>query len=163
MRKYFERASSVERRFISVTLLVLFLALNWIFIWPLFSDWGKLDARRDKAQRTLKVFHDTIAQTTTLKSKVDKLEGEGMEVPPEDQTVKFMMTIQSQAAASGVNILATTAQQPRTNQFFVEKAQALTLTADERQLVDFLYKLGTGDSLVLVGGLFGTLLGAVAA
>lgn len=153
MRKYFARASSVERRFITATFLVLFVALNWIFVWPLFSDWSKLDARRDKAQRTLKVFEDTVAQTTTIKAKVDKLEGEGTEVPPEDQTVKFITTIQSQAAASSVNILTSVSQSPRTNQFFVERAQALTLNSDEQQLVDFLYKLGTGDSLVRVRGL----------
>jgi hypothetical protein len=153
MRKYFERASSVERRFISVTLLVLFLALNWIFVWPLFSDWSKLELRRDKAQRTLKLFQDTVAQAGTLSNKVATLEGEAMGVPPEDQTVTFMTTIQSQAAASQVNILTSVAQSPRTNQFFLERAQGLTLTADEKQLVDFLYKLGTGDSLVRVRGL----------
>ena len=153
MRKYFERASSVERRFITATFMVLFVALNWIFVWPLFSDWSKLDLRREKAQRTLKIFEDTIAQTETLTPKVKKMEGEGTEVPPEDQTVKFMTTIQSQAAASGVNILTSFSQSPRTNQFFLERAQALTLTADEKQLVDFLYKLGTGDSLVRVRGL----------
>jgi type II secretory pathway component PulM len=153
MKKYFENASSVERRFITATFLVLFLALNWIFVWPLFSDWSKVQARREKAQRTLEKFQKTIAQTTTLKSKVEKLEGEGMEVPPEDQVVKFMTTIQSQAAASGVTILTSVSQAPRTNQFFLERAQALTLAAREEQLVDFLYKLGTGDSLVRVRGL----------
>lgn len=153
MRKYFEHASSVERRFITATFLVLFLALNWIFVWPLFSDWSKVQARRENAQRTLEKFQKTIAQTTTLKPKVEKLEGEGMEVPAEDQVVRFMTTIQSQAAASGVTILTSVSQAARTNQFFLERAQALTLAAGEEPLVDFLYKLGTGDSLVRVRGL----------
>jgi len=62
-------------------------------------------------------------------------------------------TIQRQAAASGVNILTMIRQPDRTNQFFIEKAQALTLQSDEEKLVDFLYKLGAGNSLVRVRGL----------
>ena len=153
MKKYFERASSVERRFISVTFLVLFLALNWIFVWPLFSDWSKLDVRRVKAQGSLKKFQDAIALADTLKPKVAALEGEASGVPAEDQSVRFVGTILSQAAASGVAIQNNTQGQVKTNQFFVEQARALAVTAGEPELVDFLYRLGTGDSLVRVRGL----------
>jgi hypothetical protein len=62
-------------------------------------------------------------------------------------------TILSQAAASGVSIQNNTQGQVKTNQFFVEQARALTVTAGESELVDFLYRLGTGDSLVRVRGL----------
>jgi hypothetical protein len=154
MKKYFATASSLERRFLIGSLLVVFVVLNWIFVWPLFSDWSKFQKRREDSQRTLKIFEDAIAEAEKLKLKVAVLEGEGMSVPPEDQTVSFMTTILSQAAASGVTILTSLPQQQRTtNQFFVERAQALTISAQEQQLVDFLYNLGTGDSLVRVRGL----------
>jgi hypothetical protein len=153
MKKYFASASSLERRFMIGSLLVVFVVLNWIFVWPLFSDWSKFQARREKSERTLKIFEDAIAEAEKLKLKVAVLEGEGMSVPPEDQTVSFMTTIQSQAAASGVTILTSVPQQQRTNQFFVERAQNLTISSPEQQLVDFLYNLGAGDSLVRVRGL----------
>ena len=153
MKKYFDSASSLERRFLIGSLLVVFVVLNWIFVWPLFSDWAKFQAGREKAQRTLKIFQDTIAEAEKLKSKVAALEGEGMSVPPEDQTVSFMSTIQSQAAASGVTILTSVSQPQKTNQFFVERAQNLTISSLEQQLVDFLYNLGAGNSLVRVRGL----------
>jgi Tfp pilus assembly protein PilO len=37
-----------------------------------------------------------------------------------------------------------------TNEFFVEQVQNITLTATDGQLVDFLYKLGSGSSMVRV-------------
>ena len=153
MKKYFAHASSLERRFLIGSLLVVFVVLNWIFVWPLFSDWSKFQARREKSQRTLKIFEDAIAGAEKLKPKVAARESEGMSVPPEDQTVSFMTTIQSQAAASGVTILTSVPQPQRTNQYFVERAQNLTISAQEQQLVDFLYNLGAGDSLVRVRGL----------
>lgn len=153
MKKYFASASSLERRFLIGSLLVVFVVLNWIFVWPLFSDWAKFQERREKSQRTLKTFEDTVAGAATLKPKVAVLEGEGMSVPPEDQTVSFMTTIQSQAAASGVTILTSVSQAQKTNQFFVERAQNLTVSCPEEQLVDFLYNLGAGDSLVRVRAL----------
>jgi hypothetical protein len=38
----------------------------------------------------------------------------------------------------------------RTNQFFVEQTQNINAVATDEQLVDFLYKLGSGASMVRV-------------
>ena len=154
MRKFFERASSTERRFVTVVFMCGFLLLNWLFVWPHAGDWTKFDQQRSKALRTLKLYEDGIAQAESLKPKVDKLQGEGSAVPAEDQFVRFNGVVQSQAAASGItlqNLLPATSG--RTNQFFVEKALTATFTTEEDKLVDFLYKLGTGESLVRVRGL----------
>jgi len=43
----------------------------------------------------------------------------------------------------------TSRQMTRTNDdaFFVEQIQNITIVADDKQLVDFLYKLGSGNSM----------------
>ena len=154
MKKYFASLSSFERRFVVGALLIVFVVLNLIFVRPLFSDWGKYQERGFKARRTLKNFQDKIALVPELERRVKAMESEGAFVPPEDQANDFIRTIQQQQVASGVDVKSSVPQSsPRTNTFFLERVQALTLEAGEPQLVDFLYRLGAGNSLVRVRGL----------
>src|SRR5205085_7550349 len=52
---------------------------------------------------------------------------------------------------TGVNIIGTAKIMTRTNDpFFLEQSQVITLLAKEQQLVDFLYNLGAGNSLIRV-------------
>lgn len=153
MKKYFERASSTERWFMILSALLVFVVLNLFFVRPLFGDWAKYQTRRDKAQTTVGKFEDAIAQAEKLKPIVDKMQGEGMSVLPEEQVLNFMSAIQQQAVASGVTIVNSSPQPQRTNQFFVERAQAVNTLSGEEELVDFLYHLGAGDSLTRVRGL----------
>lgn len=153
MKKYFDRASSMERWFLILSGLLVFIVANLIFVRPLFGDWAKYQTRRDKAQITLKRFEDTIAQSKNLEHVVKDLEGQGMAVPPVDQTVNFMLKIQEQALSSGVAILSNSRQPERTNLFFVERAQAVNTLSGEEELVDFLYHLGSSNSLIRVRGL----------
>ena len=61
-----------------------------------------------------------------------------------------MRTIQSQSARSGVGIVNTSRQMTHTNEFFVEQVQNINVIADDQQLVDFLYKLGSDASMIRV-------------
>ncbi len=76
--------------------------------------------------------------------------GEGSQVPLEDQARHFSSAILNQAAASQVNIIATSRINSRTNQFFMEQSESLNVQAAEENLVDFLYNLGAGSSLIRV-------------
>ena len=65
--------------------------------------------------------------------------------------VNMLRTIQNQSAQSGVGIVNTSRQITRTNDaFFVEQVQNIKVIADDKQLVDFLYKLGSGASMIRV-------------
>lgn len=149
----FSRLSSVERWFIILVVIVVFAVINFIFIIPHFGDWGRLSRRiadaRDRQQR----YEDAIAQTITISNQVAKLEGAGAAVPQEDQVNNFLIAIQNQAVQSGVTIVANTPQPQRTNQFFLERIQSLRTTSNEDQLVDFLYQLGAGNSMIRVRAL----------
>ncbi len=150
MKDAFNRLSSLERRFVMGVALIVFVLLNAVFVWPQFSQWNRLQFRLNKARTTLARYQEEIARMPTYQKLVRELESEGLSVPPEDQTVNLMLTVQSQAAQSGVTILANRPQPARTNEFFLEQAQSLTVTATEAPLVDFLYHLGAGTSLTRV-------------
>ena len=42
MKKYFAQLRPFERRLAVGVVVVVFLVLNYVFIWPHFSDWGNL-------------------------------------------------------------------------------------------------------------------------
>lgn len=150
---YFARLSSAERRFIVLAILVVFAVVNLWFVLPRFNDWSKILRRHEVALATRAKYDKEIAQTGTYTSQIRKLENEGVAVPVEDQALNFLTTIQNQAVQSGVGIITSTRQPERTNQFFLERAQGLTTQSTEAQLVDFLYKLGDGNSLIRVRAL----------
>ena len=150
MKKYFAQLRPLERRFAVGVLVVLFLVLNWVFIWPHFSDWGNLKARRKIAHDKLQLYQTAIAQTDTYQKQVNSLQSQGEFVAPEDQAINMKQTITLQANACGVGIVNYSGSIVHSNQFFMEQVQNITAIADDKQLVDFLYKLGSGASMTRV-------------
>jgi Tfp pilus assembly protein PilO len=151
MKKYFAHLRPLERRLAVGAVVVLILVLNFVFIWPHFSDWSKLKARLKNAHDTLASYQAAIAQATNYQAQVKSLEGEGEYVPLEDQAINFMKTIQAQAEASGVGRANYSRSIMHTNDaFFVEQVQNINVVATDQQLVDFLYKLGSGASMIRV-------------
>ena len=151
MKKYFAQLRPMERRLVVGVAVVLVLVLNAVFIWPHLSDWGKLRNRLDEAHRKLKLYQTAVAQIPALTADVKKFESAGEFVAPEDQGINFMRTIQGQSAQSCVAIVNTSRQLTRTNDaFFVEQVENINVLATEEQLVDFLYKLGSGASMIRV-------------
>lgn len=149
----FSRLSSAERWFIIIVIIVVFAVVNFVFVLPRFNDWSQLTNRMTEARDKQKRYEEMIAQTTTFSNQITKLEGENSAVPQEDQAINFLTAIQNQAAQSTVSILSSSRSPERTNQFFLERAQTLMTQSGEAQLVDFLYNLGTGGSLVRVRSL----------
>src|SRR5664279_5393970 len=150
MKKYLAQLRPLERRLVVGVAVVLFIVLNWAFVWPHFSDLGNYRSRQDDAKRKLKNYQAAVAQMSALQKQVKNFENEGNFVAPEDQSIDLMRTIQSQAAASGFGIQNFSRSIMQTNQFFVEQWQNINVLATEEQLVDFLYKLGSGSSMIRV-------------
>ncbi len=151
MKKYLSQLRPLERRLVVGVAVVLLIVLNWAFIWPHFSDWSNFRSRLDDANRKLKTYQAAVAQIPDLQKQVKKFEGEGEFVALEDQGVTFMRTIQTQSATSGVGLQNSSRPITKTNDvFFVEQIQNINVLATEDQLVDFLYKLGSGSSMIRV-------------
>ena len=151
MKKYFAHLRPMERRLAVGVLVVVIIVLNAWLIWPHFSDWGKLRGRLDDARRKQQLYQTTIAQKTNFQAQLKAFESLGeSSVAPEDQTINFMRVVQAQAAESGVGIGNNSRQMTKTNEFFVEQSQNISVTATDEQLVNFLYKLGSGASMIRV-------------
>jgi Tfp pilus assembly protein PilO len=153
MKKYLARLNSTERRFVVGVFVVVFIVINVLFIWPRFKDWEKVKLQMNKAQNNLQAFQKEISQKTSYERLVRELESEGAPVPPEDQVTEFLRTINTTAGQSGVLVIGNSPQPTGTNQFFLERAQSLSVQSGEPQLVDFLYRLGAGASLIRVRSL----------
>ena len=151
MKKYFAHLRPMERRLVVAVAVIFVLVLNAAFIWPHLSDWGKLRHRLAEAHGKLKLYQAAAAQIPALTADVKKFESEGQFVAPEDQGINFMRTIQSQSAQCGVQLERTSPQITHTSDaFFVEQIENISVLATEEQLVDFLYKLGSGASMIRV-------------
>lgn len=150
MKKFFAQLRPAERRLVIGVAVVLVVVLNGVFVWPHFSDWGKLTQRYEDSQRKLKLYQTAITQEPELKKQVGAFESEGEFVAQEDQAINFMRTIQSQASSSGFGIENFSRSMMQTNQFFVNQIQNITVHATEEQLVKFLYEIGSGASMIRV-------------
>jgi Tfp pilus assembly protein PilO len=151
VKKYFDQLRPMERRLVVGVGVILLVVLNWVFVWPHFGDWGKLHDQLDKAHLTLRNYQTMIAEKPALEKQVKQIENDSGYVPEEDQGINFIRTIQNQAIQSGVAIVNTSRQSTHTNDaFFIEQVQNITVSATDDQLVDFLYKLGSGASMVRV-------------
>ena len=153
MKKYFEQLRPMERRLLVGVLVALFLVINLVFVWPHFGDLDDLARRRQTADHKLQLYQKAIAMADTYDKLVKKFESQGESVAPEDQANNFLSLINAQSAQSGVGVVTTSRQLTHTNEFFVEQIENITVTATDAQLVDFLYKLGSGDSMIRVSGL----------
>jgi Tfp pilus assembly protein PilO len=150
MNNAFSRLTPAERRFVVGVALLFFVVLNLFWVWPHFSDWRTLKNRLQGARGKLLSYQEVIQKAERLKPDLAKMESEGMSVPAEDQAIEFLRTIQLQAQQSGMGITSFGHQTTRTNQFFSEVTQTISGISDEKQLVDFLYSLGSGNSLIRV-------------
>ncbi|HTV62820.1 MAG TPA: type 4a pilus biogenesis protein PilO [Verrucomicrobiae bacterium] len=150
MKKFFAQLRPVERRLAVGVVVILILALNWWYIWPHFSDWGNLRRQMDDAQQKLALYQKTIGDTAKYEALVKGFENQGEFVPVSDQAINFLRTVQSQASSCGVGINRMGNPITHTNEFFVEQTQNIDVTGNDRQLVDFLYKLGSSASMIRV-------------
>jgi len=151
MKSAFDRLNlrPFERRLVVGVGTVVFIVLNLLFVWPHFKDRGRALDGLETARTLQAKFGKEIDEMPDFQRKVRALESEAEPVPPEDQGLQFLRTIQTQATQSGVTITGTSRETIRTNsQFFVERSQTVNLIAGEEQLVDFLYRIGAAGSMV---------------
>jgi hypothetical protein len=151
MKKFFAHLRPMERRLAVGVVVVLLLVLNGVYILPHRSDWGNLRNRLEAARTKLELYQKTILLTSNYQAQVKSFESQGEFVAPEDQSINFLRTIQSQATASQVQLGNMSRPTTRTNDaFFVEQMQNINVSATDDELVDFLYKLGSDASMIRV-------------
>jgi type II secretory pathway component PulM len=150
MSAYWNNLKPFEKRVVVGIAAFFFIVLNFFFVFPHFSDLAAAHARRDETEAKLTRYEKEFAQTNLYAARLRELEKENSEVGIEDQAFQFANAIQAQAGQSGVRVLSNGRINTQTNQFFLEKSQTISVQGGEAQLVDFLYKLGSGDSQIRV-------------
>jgi Tfp pilus assembly protein PilO len=150
MNEYWNNLRPLEKRLVVAVGSVLFIVLNFWFVIPRFSDLSKADMRIGKAKKTLNDFLKEINRKPFYQSNINFMQGEGLSVPQEDQAFSFVSAINNQAMQSGVDLSGTGKIRSDTNQFFLELSQTINVVSTATNLVDFLYNLGAGNSLIRV-------------
>ena len=152
MTSYLDRLNlrPFEKRLVVGVGAVLFLVLNAWFVVPHFSDLSQARDRRLEALKKLERWQLEMDQKSKYEAGINRFRQEGLEVPPEDQQNQFARAIQDQQVRSGVGIQQFGRVSTQTNLFFLELTQPISVQSGEAQLVDFLYNLGSGNSLIRV-------------
>jgi Tfp pilus assembly protein PilO len=147
--------SPQERRLVVVVAIVVFVVLNIWLIWPEFGSVAIWKQRRADAEKRLKQFKDEIAKKAVYERQLRDLESQGQHVGTEEQALSLQRDVANQALLSGVQVnrydpQARVSTGGRTNAFFEEQGLVITVVTGEKELVDFLYNLGTRSSLIRV-------------
>lgn len=151
MKTYLDTLRPHEKRLVVGVAVVAFVVLNFWFVVPLFSDWQRVGFRRQKAEEKLKLYRAEIAQVKTWNERIKELSSDAYQVPAEDQSLHFATEVQTKAALCNMTLSSVSHVTEKTNNpFFLEKSITVTATAEEQQLVDFLYELGSSNSMIRV-------------
>jgi hypothetical protein len=150
MKKFWEQLKPQERRWVAGVGLLFFLVLNYIFIWPRFSQWSQNSARMRDANEKLATYRAELARQPEYDRKIKELESAEMRVPQEDQATHFETSFMDQAIEHGVNVTSKGRLTTRSNDYFLEQMMSFDVNANETNLVELLYNLGASNSMMRV-------------
>jgi type II secretory pathway component PulM len=140
-----------ERRLVVVVGLIIFVLLNWWFVWPYFNDWGQTQSEIQRNRAMLERYQREIGNRQKYEARQKELETTGSEMLPSE--IDLQRVIQSQAAASGVQLGGMNSlkgQGVKTNQFFQEGGVSIQFTAGGKELVDFLVGIAAQNAMIRV-------------
>jgi len=139
-----------ERRLLVAVATAVFIVLNIWLVWPHFNDWGKLKIKMSEAQKKYEGYQAEVNRIPQYQDRLKSLVGDETTVMPEDQAIHLLRTIQNHAMQNGVVITGNSRASSKTNETFLEQTQNISVQSGEKQLVDFLYNLSTGSSMIRV-------------
>jgi len=159
MTGWFDRLNlaPTERRMAIVGLCLVALLFNYFFIWDYFAEWGVTARERTKLEGQKQIYFKEVSRKASYEKLLKELEGAGGQVLPEEQANRVQQGITSAAATNGVNLGRVSPQvaslrmsAAKDTNFFDEQIVIVDLTAKEESFVDFLYALGSSDSMIRV-------------
>jgi hypothetical protein len=148
MKKFWDQLKPQERRWVTIVGIIVFLVLNYIFVWPRFKDWGANTRRIDDDRRKIAMYQAEIARQAEYKKKIAGFDSENQDIQEGDQALHFEEAFRDRALENGVSILSVSRPNIRSDDYTMEQSVTLQLNASEKNLVDFLYSLGSGGSTI---------------
>ena len=97
-----------ERRWVVIVVLVVFVLLNFIFVWPNFGNLGRSEQGLRDTQAMLKKYNDEIGRQSGYANKLRELQEGGQFIANEEQGLRLSQEVNNQAALTGVSILSST-------------------------------------------------------
>ena len=144
-----------ERRLVVFVAIVLFLVLNFVFVYPRFGELGRTQQRLRDAEKKRSQFQEELKKKPQYEKELQRLQLAGQFIPSEAQALELQREVDQQARQSGVIVnrwdtTQRTASSSKTNSFFDEQNVTIWVNTDEPELVDFLFSLAKGQSLTRV-------------
>ena len=148
-----------ERRLVVIVALVVIGFLYFFFVWPEFAEWNKLQRRKLDIETDRRRFQREIDKTTAYQTELRKLKEKGTAVDSEAQALDMQRAVTTMAAMNSVFVSSyapgkgPASSGGKTNSFFEETTGTIQYSAEETALVNFLYALSSGNSLIRVSSM----------
>jgi hypothetical protein len=158
MLRFFDRLNlnPSERRLVVVIAAVAFVVVNYWIVWPRFDDYSEITEEMDSMQRRREIFEREIARRPIYELTLRKLQEEGSVLPAGEEHIQFRSDMERLAREVGLTVPRWGQVVPErgsggTNAFF----ESITLTMNqvsgtEPQFIEFLYRVGAGNSTIRV-------------
>jgi hypothetical protein len=147
--------SPQERRIVVVIAVIVFIVLNFLLVWPHFSDLSKVRAELDQTRKDIeswnKVILKDIEPKTGYRDQLIKLQlnqGGGIGA----HQIQLQRTISDQAVKTGVGIedIRPITSVAQTNQFYEEQSVKISFECQESGLINFLFNVGNDPAMIRV-------------
>ena len=150
MKKFWDQLKPQERRWLIIIGVIVFATMNYLFIWPQFKEWSANTARMNTARDNMAKYSAEIAHQNDYAHKIRTISPDEQNIAPEDQAVHFEEGFREKAVENGVQIQSTSRPLTRSDDFTMEQRETLQVLTGEKNLVDYLYSLGSSGSSVRV-------------
>jgi|GEM_PF-379569 len=150
IQNWWNHLKPMERRWAVGAGSLVFLMMNYFFIWPHFGELKLNNKRIEVAEATNSFFQAELSKKGEYQRRLTVLQNGGDEVLPEDQAIDFVHFVDSRAVSNGVVITTRGQLNTHTNEFFIEQQLGINAQAYETNLVKFLASLGEGNSMMRV-------------
>ena len=140
-----------ERTLLVVTVILIFLGVNYFLLLPLARNWGGLGLRLKNERRELAAMKETIQRKPGWQAEYDKLkEGLGQRSERFQQTSDVLKRIEEVGSSSGILITARRPMPVVEKDVYRELPVQCTFEATTESLTKFLFALQTGSGLMSV-------------
>lgn len=146
-----------ERRMVLGAMVVFVALMSYWFLWPKVDEYGKIERSLEETARLRTRYLSETTKTNTYAQRLRELQTSGAQLAGEDAANRLQADINREASNTGVQInsmipstVSARIAGGQTNQFFDDIQVTVSLSAGEQELVDFLYALGSGASMVRV-------------
>jgi len=147
-----------ERRWVFGIVVVVIVILNYVLVWPYFSEWAQVRVQIDASKTKIATYRRAIEMDNApagYKAQLAKLDKKGPGIVLDAGEIQLQKTIMAQTSPSFMPSSYTPVKNSstQTNGFFEEQSLKITVDCEEKPLVDFLYNIGGDNSMIRVRAL----------